>query len=191
MIRDFHPANILPGHAFDRLQRAGVALAPPEVPRLVNQLDPALLRRIELQQSGCVVDNRVQRLGIHLHGEAVAWRAADPDPAGTAPASAAFFQLLLGPIRCQRPLLEVPANVIRTGAVEDQPVLEHGEGEFSENVPVVEEVDRVLHLEAQAPEKLDPVGVAVVGGAVDHKAPCPVAVVLELPLDQVGSVVLP
>lgn len=85
----------------------------------------------------------------------------------------------------------MPANVIRTGAVEDQPVLEHGEGEFSENVPVVEEVDRVLHLEAQAPEKLDPVGVAVVGGAVDHKAPCPVAVVLELPLDQVGSVVLP
>lgn len=133
----------------------------------------------------------MQRLRIHLHGEAVAWRSADPDPADTAPAFAALFQLLLGPIRRYRPLLEVLANRIRTGAVEERPVLEHGEGDFFQNIPAVDVVERVLYLEPQALEKLGPVGVAVVGGAVDHKAPCPVAVVLELLLDQVGIVEFP
>lgn len=81
-------------------------------------------------------------------------------------------------------------NRIRTSAVEERPILEHGKCEFFQYVPAVEIVEYVLYLEAQALEKLSPVGVAVVGGTVDHKALYPMAVVLELPLDQVGSLIL-
>lgn len=87
----------------------------------------------------------MQRLRIHLQG--AAWRSAEPDPPVTTPTSAAFFQLLLGPIRRHRPLLEVLANPIRTAALEERPVLEHGEGELSKNVPALEVVEHVLRLE--------------------------------------------
>ena len=83
------------------------------------------------------------------------------------------------------------ANRVRAGAIEEWPVFEHGKGELVQNIPTVEIIEHVLHLEAQAPEELGPVGVARVGGAVDQETPRSMAVVLQLPFDQVGGVVLP
>lgn len=140
------------------------------------------------------MDNRVQCLRVHHYCESVTWRSADLDRAGAALASARFFHLrrqLLVPIGCQQPLLNVLADGFCIGAVEERAVLEHGEGELFQYVAAVEAVEGIFHLEAQAPTKLGPMDVTGVPGAVDYEAPGSVSVVLELPLDQVGGVVLP
>lgn len=139
------------------------------------------------------MNDRVQRLCVHHHGESVAWRSADLDHAGAALAAALSFhlRLLLGPIGCQGPLLEVLADRICISAVEKRAVLDHGEGEFFQDIAAVEVVEAIFHLEAQASDKLGPVDIIGVGGAVNDKTPGSVAVVLELPLDKIGGVVVP
>ena len=130
----------------------------------------------------------MQRLRIHLHGKAVARRPADADWFDAA--AVTFPPLLLGWVLDQRPLLEVPADCVRGGAVKARAVLEDGEGEVLQDIAATRVVELVLKLEAQAPQELGPFGVACVGRAVDDEASGTVTVVLQLPLDQVGDVVL-
>ena len=68
--------------------------------------------------------------------------------------------------------------VVCARSIESRLILEHGKGEFLQNVPAIVVIKRALHLEVQAPEKFSPVCIAVVGSPINHKSPALVVIPL-------------
>ena len=122
--RAFHPTDIALRHAFNRLIRiirvraswASSRIFLERDPGLVDELHPALLRKVDRWRRWGIVHDRVQCRRIYLHAELVARRKARAYffAAGT------ILRLLLGAKCVLRPLPKMRADRGRVGSVEER-----------------------------------------------------------------------
>ena len=116
LVSDPHPAHLVLRAAFDRLFWLLSGIPSGRLPVPPYEVDKAIADGVRLRRWRCVVDDRLQRYGVHLYAVPVTlgegWSCA----------------LLL--LRCSGgPLLEMLADNGCAGAVQNGPVLEDGNAE--------------------------------------------------------------
>lgn len=140
-------------------------------------VDEALTGSVDRWRRRCVVDDGLQRYGVHMHTVPVALRDGWPGA------------LLL--LWCSGgPLLETLTDDGCAGAVEKGPVLEDGHAKAVYHVQSIIYFQTFPGAVPKTLHELIPVVVAFVGAAIDHEAPRSMTIFLEIPLDVVGVVVV-